>query len=215
MQNPVSLFEHFNSLNIKLKITFLDRFANCSHNFTGPMTRNLKIQESSGNATKVIVLDINFSPSTHIFSGLGENFINLRILFIAKQPIKFVERQNFFGLQKLHQLSLYSNEIEFLHEDLLWDLPNLRILQLSDNRIMDLPGKLFMNLRDVGELSFDRNLIKTLASNIFSNNFQLAWLYTYNNTLKTSGVNFTAIQNVRLYNETSKSHFQRGKIVNY
>ena len=165
----------------------------------------MKIHQSYEYATGIPILEIDFKYSTHIFSGLGENFPNLIILDVTKQPIKFVERENFFGLQKLEYLHLFNNEIEFLPEDVFMDLPNLMELNLENNKIMELPEKLFMNLRKIELIIFNDNQIETLPPNLFANNLKLRQLHTRNNPLKTNDFDFSAFPNLRLFNRSSTS----------
>ena len=178
------------------------------------MARNFKIHQTKEDATQVKELYINFKPSVHIFSGLGENFPNLIFLIICDQLIKFVERENFFDLQKLGILDLSGNKIEVLPEDVFMDLPNLRYLYFDINLITNIPEKLFSDLRRIEYISFYRNHIKVLPSNLFLNNLRLESLKCYNNPLKTADVDFSAIPNVKLWNETESKHYFRGNLVN-
>jgi hypothetical protein len=73
----------------------------CSHKNQHTEVQNLKIHPKIENYSvykdKYKRLDIKFSPSAHIFSGIGESFSNLDSLLIKDQSIKFVERSNFAG----------------------------------------------------------------------------------------------------------------------
>jgi Leucine-rich repeat (LRR) protein len=136
-------------------------------------------------------LDINFKPSTEIFSGIGETFINLKSLWIRSQTIKFVERSDFVGLTQLEDLILNGNQIEFLPEDVFWDLPNLKLLKLSGNKIKKLPKNIFKNLKKLKEINLSDNKIDYLPKNLFMETKKIERFYAYDNPLKVIDVDFT------------------------
>jgi Leucine-rich repeat (LRR) protein len=149
------------------------------------------------SAADIKNLEINFAPSTHIFSGIGENFSNLKELWITHQFIKFVERSNFVGLTQLEQLYLRGNQIEFLPENVFWDLPNLELLNLRDNKIKKLPENVFKNLRKIQQIFLSINKIEHLPKNLFVNNLEIEEIYVHDNPLKIIDVDFTALKKLR------------------
>jgi Leucine-rich repeat (LRR) protein len=148
-------------------------------------------------AADIKLLYINFAPSTHIFSGIGENFSNLNKLLIIRQHIKFVERSDFVGLTQLEQLWLDGNKIEFLPEDVFWDLPNLKYLNLNSNKIKKLPENIFKNLKKLRDIRLDDNKIEHLPKDLFMNNLEIESIFAHNNPLKVIDVDFIALKNLR------------------
>jgi Leucine-rich repeat (LRR) protein len=203
-----------------LKNIFIFRpdWAECSHNHLNAESQNLKIRPKFLNFTTVIstadikYLNINFTTSTHIFSGIGETFSTLKELWIQSQSIKFVERSDFAGLRQLENLDLQANQIEFLPEDVFWDLPNLESLSLAANKIKKLPQSIFKNLRKLKQISLFRNKINHLPENLFANNFEIKIVFAENIPLQTIDVDFTALKNLRwldLLNANCISFFAR------
>jgi Leucine-rich repeat (LRR) protein len=162
---------------------YVPDFLHCHHNFTGPFTKHLKIRLSHPSAAVIESLNIKFSPSHYVFTGIAENFPKLKHLSVIKQSIKFVERENFAGLESLETLRLYRNQIESLPEDAFYDLPNLKILNLSCNQIKQFPTNIFSKLAKVEEI----------------------WIN--DNPGTTDNVNFSGISQVKLYNETTRYYF--------
>lgn len=163
------------------------------------MTQNIKIRPkfsiSPTNAFGVKQLSINFAPSTHISSGIGERFSNLKSLWIKKQSIKFIERSDFAGLTQLEDLYLFRNQIEILPEDVFWDL-NLKMLKLNKNKIKKLPLNIFKSLTKIKGINFADNMIEHLPKNLFANNLELESISAYNNPLKTIDVDFTNLRSL-------------------
>lgn len=149
----------------------------CEHNFNGPYTRYLKIGKIPAYAANLEDLNINFRPSLYIFAGIGESFSKLKVLAIAMQNIKYVEREDFAGLKFLERLRLDQNEITFLPEDVFAELPNLWWLDISWNKIKHFPAKIFVKLTNI------------------------EWIWTYGNPATTNDIDF-GIREVNLYNET-------------
>ena len=172
----------------------------------------MKIRKSSEGPADVGHLFFDFRPSKHIFAGLGENFPNVVFLYIIDQGIKFVERNNFIGLQKLENLFMRDNQIEFLPEDVFNDLSSLKRLYLTNNFIMELPEKLFMNLINIEEIGFDGNHIKSLPTNLFLNNLNLKMLTLYCDELKLNDFDLSAMPNVKLFNITHCVYYFEGKL---
>lgn len=176
------------------------------------MTRNLKIQPSlkqTTDAANVQALVLNFPYSTHIFSGIGENFPNLQSLSIFNQPIIFVDRENFYNMTQLVRLGLFENKIEFLPHDVFDDLMDLEQLFLFDNRIKNFPRKIFDNLRKIKVINFDGNKIENLSKDLFINNVKLERIYAQRNPLRTIDVDFTKLSNLDYLN------LQNAKCVNF
>jgi Leucine-rich repeat (LRR) protein len=152
--------------------------------------------ETVTTAADVTDLHIDFAPSTHIFSGIGETFINLKWLEITEQSIKFVERSDFAGLTQLDTLSLNWNLIEFLPENVFWDLPNLDYLDLQDNKIKKLPENIFKNLKKLEVIHLGDNEIDHLPKDLFANNLEIIWIDARGNPLKVIYVDFTALKSL-------------------
>jgi Leucine-rich repeat (LRR) protein len=191
---------------VKNIFIFRQDFTICSHKSLNTEAENLKIRPNFLNNTTVIraadikVLNINFAPSTHIFSGIGETFSNLYYLYVEDQSIKFVERSDFAGLMKLERLGLNGNQIEILPEDVFWNLPNLKELKLSNNKIKKLPVNIFKNLKKLETISLSDNKIEHLPRSLFTNNLEIETIIAYNNPLKVIDVDFTKLKNLSWLN---------------
>jgi Leucine-rich repeat (LRR) protein len=153
--------------------------------------------ETFTTAADITHLRIDFASSTHILSGIGETFSNLKTLLITEQPIKFVERSDFAGLTQLEYLELSWNQIEFLPEDVFWDLPNLEELYLFDNKIKKLPVNIFKSLKKLKTIWLSSNKIDHLPKDLFVNNLEIEWILADYNPLKVIDVNFTKLKNLR------------------
>jgi Leucine-rich repeat (LRR) protein len=188
---------------IKNIFIFRSDSANCSHKNLNPEARNLKIRpkflnyETVITAADIYVLQIDFAPSTHIFSGISETFSNLQILLITFQSIRFVERSDFVGLTRLTDLRLGFNQFEFLPEDVFWDLKKLEVLNLVQNKIKKLPENIFKNLKKLKKIFLNGNKIEHFPENLFVNNLEIEEIWAEKNPLKTIEVDFTALKNLR------------------
>jgi Leucine-rich repeat (LRR) protein len=156
--------------------------------------------ETVKTAADFMHLWINFAPSIHIFSGIGETFSNLKTLLIVQQSIKFVERSDFVDLTQLERLGLNKNQIEFLPEDVFWDLPNLKELWLRDNKIKKLPENIFKNLKKLKFIGLHDNKIDHLPKDLFANNLEIELIWAADNPLKTIDVDFTELKDLSLLN---------------
>lgn len=170
------------------------------------MTRNLKIRtdfslhESKNSPTEVTDLAIFFSFShTHILSGVGEEFPNLRILDVRAMSIKFIERHNFAKMTRLAELRIRGT-LDFLPEDLLADLPNLTFFHIRFSPLERLPEKIFLNQRKLKTLELVHNGITILQKDLFENNLELEELFFYGNKLVEIYVDFTLLPAVKWIN---------------
>lgn len=173
----------------------------CNPQSPGPTTRNLKIKPTfsfSSSSSDIQIVHLNFKPSTHIYSGIGDGFPNLEGLYIATQTIQFIERDNFVNLEQLSKLGLQSNKIEYLPKDVFYDLVNLKELFLNNNRIKKLPEQVFGNLRRVERIYLNSNKIEFLPRNLFTNNDELYSIYIYENVLKIVDVDFTKVAKLEI-----------------
>ena len=134
LQSPptiVSFFELRKQTN-QIYFLFRNRY-NCIHNFSGPLTRNLKIRHQL--APNVLKLSLDFGESLHIFAGIGEIFSSLIELSIINQKIKYIDETDFNAMDHLKKLYLRGNQIEYLSKNIVWNLPDLKVLDLSDNKM--------------------------------------------------------------------------------
>lgn len=148
------------------------------------------IRISDGVATDIDQLNINFTLSPHIFTGIGENFPKLKSLCIIDQSIEVIEREDFLGLVNLEGLFLNGNKINFLPGDVLYDLQNLRYFDIS------------------------RNLIKRFHPNIFKMLTNIEGIGAYGNPGKMNEIDFSTI-NVKFFNETVKYYYKAGGKYSY
>jgi Leucine-rich repeat (LRR) protein len=144
------------------------------------------ISTRSSKASTANEVELRFQPSKHIFDGIAEIFPNVKILWIDKQKIKFVERGNFAGLLNLELLALSSNQIEFLPKNVFSEIPNLKTLGLSNNQIKHFPANVFGILKNLEEL------------------------WTDGNPASTNKVLLSHVPDLKLMNETASSYYQRG-----
>lgn len=146
------------------------------------MTRNLRIQpdffEHSDfkSPDEVQTLEIDFSPSQNLFSGIGKTFSRLRKLRIEESTVEILERADFADMRQLEELDLYDNRIKFLPEDVFSDLPNLTMLKLRENQIETLPKNLFSNMKKLRSLDMCKNRLTSFRSDIIKTLPQLQWI---------------------------------------
>jgi Leucine-rich repeat (LRR) protein len=165
----------------------LESYLTCRHNYNGPFTKNIKIRTSHPRAAEIEELGIDFNPSPYIFNGIGENFPNLKHLFISYQNFEKLERENFAGLGNLERLMMNNNKIGSISEDAFQELRNLDTLHMYDNEINEFPSKIFANLKKL-------KVIQAL--------YQKA---------TTDNIDFSEIPDVKLHNETIFTYYQNGE----
>lgn len=100
------------------------------------MGRKFKIHQTHENAANSESVELNFDPSTEIFSGIIENFLKLKCLDV--RGIKIAAQEDFEGLSQLETLTFNENKIESLQENLFSSLSKLKSLHLQQNQIKQL-----------------------------------------------------------------------------
>lgn len=168
------------------------------------MTRSLKIRidlsshDEINSPYEIKHLEIDFSPSSYIFSGIGEEFPNLEYLNIRGYTISFVERRDFSNMKQLNILWLSDLSIKFLPDDVLSDLPNLTIIIISDTKLETLPNNFFANQRKLKRLSLLHNRLKVLNMDLIQINLQLEYIGVHEINLKEINVDFTRLPLIKL-----------------
>lgn len=163
------------------------------------MTSNLKFSAKLISSNPSDALDvvkqvlIDFSPSDHVFPGIGDEFSNLKKLYIYGESIKYVVRYDFANMSQLTNLYLLELSIQFLQEDLLSDLPNLEHIVVSFCKIERIPEKSLSNQRKLKWLDLSSNKLKVLDKDLFKFNLGLVYIDLRNNNLQKIFVDFTRL----------------------
>lgn len=168
---------------------------NCVHKFNGTITKYLRVSTNltTQSAQSIERLQVYFQPSNRIFSGLGQNFPNLKQLWVEKQSIEFLDRANFENLILLEKLILHNNPIKVIAEDTFYDMPKIRELSLENCKIEQLPANAFKNLKKLQVLYLGKNKLTHLQPGLFANNLDMSLLWINRNKINRIDVNFTKI----------------------
>lgn len=170
----------------------------CGHDYTGPITRNLKFRSSflEYETKSITSIAILFEPSDHLFSGIGENLPKLKNLKIQEDSIKFIDKRDFENMNQLESLDLSDNPIQFLPDDVFSNLYNLKVLELAYCGIEKLPKAIFWNLARLEYLGLRHNRIRTLDKKMFTKNLQLKEIWLLGNDLQIIDVDFTKLKRI-------------------
>lgn len=163
------------------------------------MTSNLKFtaklisSNPSDDLDVVKQVVIDFSPSDHVFPGIGEEFSNLEKLYIYGESIKYVVRYDFANMTQLTNLYLLELSIQFLQEELLSDLPNLEHIVISFCKTERIPEKFLSYQMKLKWLDLSNNKLEVLDKDLFKFNLDLVYIDLRNNNLQKIFVDFTRL----------------------
>jgi Leucine-rich repeat (LRR) protein len=167
------------------------------------LTRSLKVVPEFSqhtkikNANDVKSLCIYIGKSTRIFSGIGEAFNNLEVLWVHDKSLKFIDRTNFAYMFKLQKLELLDKDrIEFIAKDSFWQLPSLKSLNLFKCQIRELPKNLLAYSSKLEILGAAFNNIKHLHRDFFKYNPEIAEIDFRNNQLQIIDADFTVLPKI-------------------
>lgn len=172
------------------------------------MSRSLKIRPHFSNNTKiqspreVKSLFFDVFSAAHVFAGIGETFMNLKMLTIGRfdGSLEFLEREDLANMQQLTELDIFNSLVKSLDEDVFWDLPNLETLRFFKSQLKKIPLNLFVNMRKLREVSFHGNQLTSLDRDLFKNNPQLESVVFEDNKIVTIKVDFTKFARVNEIN---------------
>lgn len=191
----------------------------CDHSRLEPFSGNLRIlpnlttHSRINNTDNVKHLQINFKPATFIFSGIGENFVNLKGVYITDDNLKTIKRSDFSNLEQLQILSLTDNSLQELPEDSFFDLPNIEKIKINNCQLESLPENIFSIAHNLAKLDLSGNKLKSLPKNLFKNNLQLQEVNFISNELQKIETDFTKLpmlMSVNLHlNKCIKSDYSR------
>lgn len=94
-------------------------------------------------------------------------FPNLEIYYAFKSGVVKINKNNFYGAEKLRGLWLNHNEIETIHGGSFDELKSLKWLYLGFNKLTSLDAYLFHNLKPLLTLSLENNRLTYLPPPIF------------------------------------------------
>ncbi|XP_022104661.1 uncharacterized protein LOC110986779 [Acanthaster planci] len=110
-------------------------------------------------------LSYNRIPLTSGIRGwFGENAtLNLKLLFLESNGIKFLPKDVFAGLQTLEVLNLNGNRLTVVNKHDFSGLTGLQELQLNDNDLMEIHEESLIQTPSLLFLTVDRNRLKNLT----------------------------------------------------
>lgn len=151
---------------------------------------NLLRHATIKTAETIEKLDINFTPSTHVFSDLSETFPYLKHLRITGSTLKYISRSDLEDMQVLEQLRLHKMPLDSLPEDVFWDLQLLKDLEVKHTMIEELPTELFKRSKQLIRLDLSENQLTHVDGELFKYSQNLQFLTLTKNPLKLLPSNF-------------------------
>lgn len=133
-------------------------------------------------------------------SGIGESAPNLTFFYSDNGNVKFIDRNNFANMGKLHTLAFSNHKLNFFSEDVFQEINNLRLLCLNNNLIEWLPKNIFSELLNLELAMLNDNQLTHLERDLFKNNLLLEFLSFENNKIKTIAINFTKLPKIKMIN---------------
>lgn len=116
--------------------------------------------------------------------GYSKVFPNIKNFWIAKCPIKSIERSDFEKSENLEILGMRDTNIEAIDKDVFWGLVNLEQLHLYDGKITKIHEEAFAKLTKLNILNLLNNKLGYLPKRLFVNNVNLQEIHISNNKLK-------------------------------
>lgn len=129
--------------------------------------------------------------------GIGIIFPNLELFFIGQSSLKSVERKNFEGMSKVTSFFLGFNDLADLPRDVFYELFSVQALFIDNNKIRSLHRDLLVQMPKLRVFIAHNNRIEHLDAGLFRRNSQLTSINLNNNQLKTIGVNFKHLQQIK------------------
>lgn len=147
-----------------------------------------------------------------------ENFngLNLQVLKLSKNSIKFIESDAFENQKSLKKIHLDRNEISQIDDKVFTFTPQLEILQLENNNLKTLSENLFQNLPELKKISLADNKIEKLTAETFKNNQNLENLDVSNNKLKFINskilTDIKSLKKINFYGNSCLRNLEEGEI---
>lgn len=165
---------------------------NCRSIFLKIDLPNQKINKINGTHitgfTEVETFFVDSNPELiYLPIGLNLHFPHLKKIDIQISALKFISKNDFYGLNYLKTIQLVENQIETIPFDVFSTLYQLEQLNLQSNKIAKLHYKTFENLTNLEELHLQDNQIQELNEKLFINNLKLKNIYFNQNHLKSVG----------------------------
>ena len=133
-------------------------------------------------ALKLLIVDsyINYLPN-----NISQFFPNLQFFGVVNSNLKFIERENFNGMEAMKTLDLRRNKISLISDEVFMDLINLKKINLSGNLISILPSNVFNSMYHLSNFIMNENFIELFDSDIFRHNHKLEEIHLWRNKVKT------------------------------
>lgn len=125
-------------------------------------------------------------------------FPNLEIYYAFKSGVLKINKNNFYGAEKLQGLWLDHNEINTIESGSFNELKSLKWLYLGFNKLISLNTQLFHNLKPLLSLSLEKNRLSTLSVQIFSTLEDLEFLHLNGNPVSSQVTNEYFTNNKKL-----------------
>lgn len=154
------------------------------------------VGEKTVNDIEGVIADRNNNQMTHLPSGFGKTFPNLKAFRATNVEIKYIKRENFANMRNLSLLNLSVNKILQLPENVFIDLPELDFLSIHTNKIRELPESILSHSPQLIIFYFGANLVENLPEKFFASNHGLKEFYMRSGKLKTIDVDFRKFPNL-------------------
>lgn len=181
------------SYGIELECEYVDiEFSDWGNKYTCK-EKNLNIQQSNAIIRSAIGrhqngksdvdvkrVDISDQKTVYFPHGLGSIFPQLKSIVFQASELKYIKREDFKGLERLKDLSLFKNVIEVVPEHTFDDLYLLEVLWMDQNKLKIINPNIFARMPKLRRADFEGNecvnmnaatesLIEVLQNNIYEN----------------------------------------------
>ena len=150
---------------------------------------NIRIADTVGDQvgnrenSDVEEIVIHDQKTAYLPAMISEIFPNLQKYFAGASRLKYIERNNFEGLNELIQIEFGVNFIENIPKDVFYSLPNLESLLLHNNKIEALDRDTFINNLKLKEIYIYGNKIEFLDAGLFRKNLKMEGIHIDHNRL--------------------------------
>lgn len=142
---------------------------------------------SSASDSQVNWFDISDNKNVkYLPRNVFRKFPNTEIYTAFDSGLVEINRNNFYGAEKLHGLWLDHNKIASIESESFSEMSSLEWLYLGFNQLTTIDANLFDNLVALNSLSLEKNKLTSLSPHAFYSLGKLEWIHLNRNPVSSS-----------------------------
>jgi hypothetical protein len=124
-------------------------------------------EEDYEGLTNLKMLNLASNLIKSLNKSVFTHLVNLRTLSLESNQINSIERDAFKGLENLEDLNLGENKVNYIEDLSFSELQKLKKLILSGNKLAELSENIFSGLVSLNELDLSKNSISEIDNKAF------------------------------------------------